>query len=126
MHVICETAGYAATVAASLFPLYKQRLFCDFAVVVNGIEHACHRLVLHAMCPFFRLMLDTPMQEAGNQTCTLELPLEQAEQIGAVLEWCYRGVVTVVDADILNLLLLADRLQVRRACWRCASTLLGV
>jgi hypothetical protein len=113
MHVICETVGYAATVAASLFPFYQRQLFCDFRVIVNGVGYACHRLVLHAMCPFFRLMLDTPMHEAGNQTCTLELPFEQAELIGAVLEWCYRGVVSVPDTDVLTLLLLADRLQVK-------------
>ena len=42
-----------------------------------------------------------------------EVPIFRSELIGAVLEWCYRGVVSVPDTDVLNLLLLADRLQVK-------------
>ena len=58
MLLITTTVTFADERIASLSQMKKENMLMDFVIQVNGDQIRCHRLVLAAASPYFKVMLD--------------------------------------------------------------------
>lgn len=74
-------------VGPSMQAMYRQRLFTDATIVVEGIALHAHRAVLAAASPVFERMFSSHMQEGKSQT--IEMSDVAAETVELLLQFIY-------------------------------------
>ncbi|KAL3143280.1 hypothetical protein ABBQ38_002123 [Trebouxia sp. C0009 RCD-2024] len=74
-------------VGCSMQAMYRQRLFTDATIVVEGHTLQAHRAVLAAASPVFERMFSSHMQEGKSQT--IEMTDVAAETVELLLQFIY-------------------------------------
>ena len=80
---------------SSIQAMYRQRLFTDATIVVEGQALPVHRAVLAAASPVFERMFSSHMQEGESTLCVplqlhLDCSLVQRAQVCSLICWRHR------------------------------------
>ena len=99
----------ATTRWEGLAALWTAGVLCDATIIVDGRTFAAHRVILAASSAYMKCAFSTGMSESRSATITLdELGAAVFE---ACLTWMYKGVCTLEEQLLPDLLQAASRLQ---------------
>lgn len=105
----------------------------DVVLVAEGVSFPCHRVVLAAFSPYFRVMFTCGLRECSNKEIFLrDTP---AESLGVLLNYMYCSELPLTNANVQGISIAAFLLQMDDVFSRCqqhmtdnmdASNCLGV
>lgn len=90
--------------------LCKDECFTDITIDVEGKHFPCHKLVLSAMSPYFKIMFTVDMAESKKSIITL--PTLQADVFEMVLEFLYTGQNLINSDTAVKLLEASNFMQI--------------
>lgn len=100
-----------------MYELLLNQELCDVVLCVGKRRFPAHRVVLAGCCPYLRAMFTNGMQETGQDSVTLQDM--EPELMELLLEYMYRGCVTITTTNVQSLLQAACLLHLaslRAAC----------
>lgn len=107
--------------------LYDEDLLKDVTLCVGNFEFSCHKNVLAATSPYFKLMFTLEMAESKKNR--IELYDIDSKSMKDILEYAYTGKVKITRRNAQNLLGAASLFQilpVQRACAKFMETQLDI
>ncbi|CAH1250759.1 KLHL18 [Branchiostoma lanceolatum] len=116
-----ENQSHGSSLAKGLMQLYKNEELCDVTLEVQGQRFSCHRNVLAASVPYFRVMFTSGLSETNQDVVLLQGVTAQA--IAQILDYIYSGKVCLSPADTLDILSAANLFQMPELCRACCQYL---
>lgn len=110
---LCEDFSEApdSTFSSDIMKIRSLQEYSDLTIIVENQQFHTHKFILSCRCPYFELLLHTPMRE--HSASTLHLPGLSAAAFSLVLDWIYSDKFTPLFSDSgidiqLGFLLLRD------------------
>ncbi|XP_060571917.1 kelch-like protein 3 [Ruditapes philippinarum] len=107
--------------------LFDEDLLKDVTLCVGNLEFGCHKNVLAATSPYFKLMFTLEMAESKKDR--IELFEIDSRSLKEIIEYAYTGKVRITRRNAQNLLSAATLFQilpVQRACAKFMETQLDI
>lgn len=102
--------------------LYAERLLSDIVLEVDGQEYAAHRLILCASSDVFQVMLMNPIwSESKESRIILKEDSFCRKSFPDFLRYLYTGQINVNHINVLPLLNLADKYNVKDLITLCTK-----
>lgn len=109
--------SHESTLLKEMKKLYDEDLLKDVTLCVENLEFSCHKNVLAATSPYFKLMFTLGMVESKKDK--IEIFGVDSCSLKDILEYAYTGKVRITQSNAQNLLAAASLFQilpVQRAC----------
>lgn len=127
------TAKHGLVLLDQLRKMRETEHLTDVVLVAEGISFPCHRVVLAAFSPYFRVMFTCGLRECNNREVFLrDTP---ADSLGLLLNYMYCSELPLTNANVQGISIAAFLLQMDDVFYRCqqhmtenmdASNCLGV
>lgn len=127
------TAKHGLVLLDQLRKMRETEHLTDVVLVAEGISFPCHRVVLAAFSPYFRVMFTCGLRECNNREIFLrDTP---AESLSLLLNYMYCSELPLTNANVQGISIAAFLLQMDEVFTRCqlhmtenmdASNCLGV
>lgn len=127
------TAKHGLVLLNQLWKMRESEHLTDVVLVAEGISFPCHRVVLAAFSPYFRVMFTCGLRECSNREIFLrDTP---ADSLALLLNYMYRSDLPLTNANVQGISIAAFLLQMDDVFTRCqqhmtenmdASNCLGV
>ena len=101
--------NYNVTVGNVFKTLYCERRFCDVTIAAKGKSFKCHKIVLATCSPYFDNLLED-YNSHPQPVFILDIPAVVCE---ALITFMYIGQVEISQANLPQLLTVADTLKVK-------------
>lgn len=127
------TAKHGLVLLDQLRKMRETEHLTDVVLVAEGISFPCHRVVLAAFSPYFRVMFTCGLRECNNREIFLRDT--SAESLGLLLNYMYCSALPLTNANVQGISIAAFLLQMDDVFYRCqqhmtenmdASNCLGV
>lgn len=127
------TAKHGLVLLSQLMKMRDSEHLTDVVLVAEGISFPCHRVVLSAFSPYFRVMFTCGLRECNNREIFLhDTP---ADSLALLLNYMYCSDLPLTNANVQGISIAAFLLQMDDVFTRCqqhmtenmdASNCLGV
>ncbi|CAG7717490.1 unnamed protein product [Allacma fusca] len=122
---LCEVDNSIALIS-KIAALYAERLMSDITLVINGVEFPAHRLILCASSDVFQVMLMNPnWSESQKNTVVLQESPDCALWFEDFLKYLYTGSLKLTLKNVLHLLTLADKYNVKDLINLCLNYMIA-
>ncbi|WAR18202.1 KBTB8-like protein [Mya arenaria] len=99
--------------------LYDDDLLKDITLCVGNLEFSCHKNVLAAVSPYFRLMFTLDLAEKKQDR--IEIFEVDSRSMKDILEYAYTGKIKITISNAQNLLSAASLFQILPVVRACAN-----
>ena len=101
----------------------EQGEFIDVRLKVGDDEFPAHRIVLAANSDYFHAMFARRMKESNQEVIEIKDENISTAALKIVMDFIYRGEISINDENVFEVLLAADHLQVTSAIQQCCDYL---
>ena len=128
-----RTAKHSLTLLSQLRKMRETENLTDVVLVAEGISFPCHRVVLSAFSPYFRVMFTCGLRECHSREILLRDT--DAQSLALILNYMYTSELPLSNANVQEVSIAAFLLQMDDVFARCqlhmtdnmdASNCLGV
>ena len=93
----------------NMYDMKTEEDMIDFTIKVNKVTIPCHRMVMSAASPFFKVLLRSSMKETKQRE--VELNHLNEDYLQKVIEYCYTGNITIHLDDVEQCLEIVEYFQ---------------
>lgn len=101
--------------------MMESNQFCDVVITAEGCQFNCHKMVLSATCPYFRVMFSSPFEE--NQSNSVEIKAIKASTMKSLILYMYKGEIEFTVYNAQDIIFAADMFQLDALKTACSQFL---
>ena len=119
-HIPENEASHLHHLGSGLYQLQKEDVFCDVTITIDSRSFRAHKAVLTAGSDYFRAMFRGGFQEQRSADVSIR---GDSDIFECLLEYMYTGKLQLASRKVIDVLDLANYLQIPHAITKCANLL---
>lgn len=102
---------------SAFYSMMESGQYSDVTLTAGGRKFKCHKMMLSASCPYFKVMFSLPFEE--NQNNDVDIKDIKSDTMKSLIEYIYKGGIDITIENVQDIIFAADMFQLdalKHAC----------